>query len=303
MVDYDVIVVGGGAAGLTSAIYTVRAGLTTLLVEKELFGGQIALTKGIENYPGFESIQGKDLVDKMLAQAKKQGVQIKVGEVQSITTKGKNKVVVIDGKKVSTLVVVLAVGSAPRKLDVLGRKEFDGKGVHYCVMCDGPLYKGKICAIIGGGDAAIKESLSLAKIAKKVFVIHRRETLRAEKLWQDKARATKNIEFIWNSEVRGFFGEKFLDCIKIVNVKTNKESKLDVSAVFTYIGHIPNTKAFDFKKDARGYFVVDKEYQTSEDGVFAAGDCVSGNRAQIATSVGTGAAAGMSVINYLHSLA
>jgi thioredoxin reductase (NADPH) len=303
MVDYDVIVVGGGAAGLTSAIYTVRAGLTTLLVEKELFGGQIALTEGIENYPGFESIQGKDLVDKMLAQAKKQGVQIKVGEVQSITTKGKNKVVVIDGKKVSTLVVVLAVGSAPRKLDVLGRKEFDGKGVHYCVMCDGPLYKGKTCAIIGGGDAAIKESLSLAKIAKKVFVIHRRETLRAEKLWQDKARATKNIEFIWNSEVRGFFGEKFLDCIKIVNVKTNKESKLDVSAVFTYIGHIPNTKAFDFKKDARGYFVVDKEYQTSEDGVFAAGDCVSGNRAQIATSVGTGAAAGMSVINYLHSLA
>jgi thioredoxin reductase (NADPH) len=303
MVDYDVIIVGGGAAGLTSAIYTVRAGLTTLLVEKELFGGQIALTEGIENYPGFESIQGKELVDKMLAQAKKQGVQTKVGEVQSITKKGKNKMVVIDGKKVSVRVVVLAVGSAPRKLDVLGREEFDGKGVHYCVMCDGPLYKGKICAIIGGGDAAIKESLSLAKIAKKVFVIHRRDTLKAEKLWQDKALATKNIEFIWNSSVKEFVGEKFLDSIKITNSKTNKESKLDVSAVFTYIGHIPNTKAFDFKKDARGYFVVDKEYQTSEDGVFAAGDCVSGNRAQIATSVGTGAAAGMSVINYLHSLA
>ncbi len=300
MVDYDVIIVGGGAAGLTSAIYTVRAGLSTLLVEKELFGGQIALTEGIENYPGFESIQGKDLVDKILAQAKKQGVKTKVGNVQSITTKGKEKIVEIDNEKVSTRAIVLAVGSTPRKLDVVGREEFDGKGVHYCVMCDGPLYKDRVCAIIGGGDAAIKESLSLAKIAKKVFVIHRREGLRAEKRWQDLAFATKNIEFIWNSEVRGFFGEKFLDSIKIFNSKTNKESVLELSAVFTYIGHVPNTKSFDFKKDARGYFVVDKSYQTSEEGVFAAGDCVAGNHTQIATSVGAGAAAGMSVINYLH---
>jgi thioredoxin reductase (NADPH) len=301
MVDYDTIIVGGGAAGLTSAIYTVRAGLKTLLVEKELFGGQIALTEGIENYPGFESIQGKELVSRMLAQAKKQGVENKIGTVEKISTKGKERIVVIDGKTISAKAVVLAVGSAPRKLDVPGREEFDGKGSHYCVMCDGPLYKGKNCAIIGGGDAAIKESLSLAKIAKKVFVIHRRDTLKAEKFWQEKAFATKNIEFIWNSEVKEFIGSKFLEKIEIVNNKTSKESELDINAVFTYIGHIPNTNNFDLKKDKRGYFVVDKNYQTSEEGIFAAGECVSGNRAQIATSVGTGATAGMSVIEYLHS--
>ena len=302
MVDYDVVVIGSGPAGLTSAIYAVRGGLSTIIIEKGLTGGQIALTENIENYPGFESISGRDLAKKMLSQAKNQGAVFELGEVKSIIQKGNEKVVDLGEKKIIAKSVVLAVGSNPRKLGVPGEKEYDGKGVHYCALCDGFAYRDKVVAVLGGGDAAIKEALYLSNTTKKVYVIHRRDELRAEKGHQEQAFAKKNIEFVWDSVVTEFVGTKFLEKLKIHNVKTNKDSELNVDGSFTYIGHLPATKWIDVDKTEKGYIKVDKKMSTSMQGVFACGDCTQGDIAQIATSVGEGAIAGTSVIEYVQNL-
>ena len=299
--NYDAIVIGGGPAGITSAIYTARAGLKTLLAEKGLVGGQIALTENVENYPGFESINGQELANKMLAQAKKQGVEHKLLNVKSIKD-GKDKIVETDEGNLSCKTIILAVGSNPRKLGILGEKEFEGKGVHYCALCDGPMYKRKIIAVIGGGDAAVKEALLLSNLGSKVYVIHRRDELRAEKEHQENAFAKKNIEFIWDSVITEFIGTKFLEKLKIKNIKTNKETELEVNASFTYVGHIPATDWINVDKTERGYIKVTHEMETSVKGIFAAGDCTEGDIAQIATAVGDGAIAGTSATNYIESL-
>jgi thioredoxin reductase (NADPH) len=302
MVEFDVVVIGSGPAGLTSAIYTIRGGLSTLIVEKGLTGGQIALTENIENYPGFESISGRELATKMLSQAKNQGAVFELSEVKNIIQKGNEKIVDLGEKKIIAKTVVLAVGSNPRKLNVPGEKEFDGKGVHYCALCDGFAYRNKVVAVLGGGDAAIKEALYLANTTKKVYVIHRRDELRAEKGHQEQAFAKKNIEFVWNSVVTEFVGTKFLEKLKIHNVKTNKDSEIMVDGSFTYIGHLPATKWIDVKKTESGNILVDKNMSTSVKGIFACGDCTQGGIAQIATSVGEGAIAGTSAIEYIQNL-
>ncbi|MFA5763611.1 MAG: thioredoxin-disulfide reductase [archaeon] len=302
MENYDVVVIGSGPAGLTSAIYAVRGGLSTLIVEKGLTGGQIALTENIENYPGFESISGAELAKKMLDQAKNQGAVFELEEVKSISEDNGKKIIDLGEKKVSAKAVVIAVGSNPRKLGVPGEKEFDGKGVHYCALCDGFAYRNKVVAVLGGGDAAIKEALYLANTTKKVYVIHRRDELRAEKGHQEQAFAKENIEFIWDSVVTEFVGTKFLEKLKIHNVKTNKDSEIAVDGSFTYVGHLPATNWVDVDKTERGYIKVDKKMSTSMQGVFACGDCTDGDIAQIATSVGDGAIAGTSVIEYVQNL-
>lgn len=299
--DYDVIVIGGGPAGITSAIYTARAGLKTLLAEKGLVGGQIALTENIENYPGFESINGQELANKMLAQAKKQGVEHKLLTVKNITGEAE-KIVETDEGNLTCKAVILSVGSNPRKLGVPGEDTYEGKGIHYCALCDGVMYKDKIVAVIGGGDAAVKEALYLANLAKKVIVIHRRDELRAEKDHQEDAMAKENIEFIWDTVVTEFIGTKFLEKLKLKNVKTNEESELEVNGSFTYVGHIPATDWVPVDKNKRGYIKVNHELQTSVPGIFAAGDCNEGDIAQIATAVGDGAIAGTSATNYIESL-
>jgi thioredoxin reductase (NADPH) len=302
MQKYDVVIVGCGPAGMTSAIYTVSAGLKTLLTEKAIPGGQIVWTESVENYPGFENISGKDLADKMLAQAKKQGAEYKQIEVNKIIDNGKEKIVETNEGNISCKVVIISVGSSSKKLNVPGEKEYENKGVHYCALCDGPMYKEKIVAVIGGGDAAIKEGILLSNLAKKVYIIHRRDELRAEKRWQEKAFAKKNIEFIWDTEVKAFEGDKFLRKIKLINNKTNKESELIVDGCFTYVGQKPNTDLFDVEKNEKGYIKVDHEMSTSAKGIFAAGDCTEGDIAQLATSVGDGAIAGTSVSKYIESL-
>jgi len=302
MDEYDVVIIGAGPAGLTAGIYDARAGLKTLLLEKSIVGGQIAWTENIENYPGFDGINGLELAKKMLAQAKKQGVEQKDGEVLEIKNNGAEKIVVTTDGEIKAKAVIIAVGSSPRKLDVPGEKEYEGKGIHYCALCDGAMYKDKIVAVIGGGDAAIKEALYLANIAKKVIVIHRRDELRAEKGHQEMAFAKKNIEFIWDSVVTEFIGTKFLEKIKIKNVKTNKESLIEATGSFTYVGHLPATSWVNVEKTEKGYIKVNNEMQTSIKGIFAAGDCTEGDIAQIATAVGDGAIAGTAASKYIETL-
>lgn len=298
---YDVLIVGGGPAGLTAGIYAARAGLKTLLVEKGLVGGQIAFTDNIENYPGFESINGMELAKKMFEQAKKQGMEYQQGTVEKIND-GLEKEVIVDGKSIKTKTVIFSVGSNPRKLGVPGEADYEGKGIHYCALCDGVMYKDKVVAIIGGGDAAIKESLYLSNLAKKVYVVHRRDELRAEKSNQKRAFAKKNIEFIWDSIVTKFVGEQFLTKLILNNVKTNKETELEVDGSFTYVGYLPATSWINVEKDKRGYIKTDHKMSTSVKGIFACGDCTDKDIAQIATSVGEGAIAGTSVAEYIEEL-
>ena len=302
MEEYDVVIIGAGPAGLTSAIYDARAGLKTLILEKQIVGGQIAWTDNIENYPGFDGINGLDLAKKMQEQATKHGAIYKDGEVIEIKDEGNQKVIVTKEGEIKTKAIIVAVGSNPRKLNVPGEKEYEGKGIHYCALCDGAMYRDKVVAVIGGGDAAIKESLYLANLAKKVIVIHRRDELRAEKDHQEDAFAKNNIEFVWDSVVTEFIGTKFLEKLKIKNVKTNVESEIELNGSFTYVGHLPATSWINVEKTDRGYIKVTNNMETSVKGIFAAGDCTEGDIAQIATAVGDGAIAGTSASKYIETL-
>lgn len=289
--EYDVVVVGAGPAGMSAALYATRFGLNTIIYEKGLVGGQIATTDAIENYPGFKEVGGMELVNKMKEQVEHQGAKIEYKEVINFKEhENKIKVTLNDGEVISKTLIFTG-GSFPRKLGIPGEKEFENKGIHYCALCDGPFYKGKEVAVIGGGDSALKESIPLSRMTKKVYIIHRRDEFRSKDAWARKIKEIPNIEVILNTEVKEFKGEKFLEKLVLYNNKTKENSELAVSGSFTYIGHIPGTKNFDFEKNENGYIIVDKNKETSIKNVFAAGDCVVGSLAQIATSVGEGVTA------------
>jgi thioredoxin reductase (NADPH) len=298
---FDMVVIGAGAAGLTAALYGVRAGMNVIVLEKMGVGGQIILTQDVENYPGFPSISGPDLMDKFEEHVKKFGVEIKYEEVMGVEPREKSYKVTTDEKEYETIAIIVATGSQPRKLHVDGEKEFIGRGVSYCAVCDGPFYKDKEVAVIGGGDAAIKEAIYLTQIVKKISVIHRRDKLRAEKILQDQAFANQKIEFIWNSVVDHIDGKDKFDGITIKDVnEPDKLRKLDVAGVFVYIGHIPNTKFIDIvRKTEGGLILTDDCLLTSARGIFAAGDCRETCLRQIATCVGDGALAAYNAGEYV----
>lgn len=290
---YDIVIIGAGAAGLTSAIYSVRAGMNVVVFEKLGPGGQILLTDIVENYPGFPSISGPELMDRFEKHVKKFDVDIRYEEVTQIKTDAKTHIVVTDEGTYDTIAVVVATGSQPRKLRVDGEEKFIGRGVSYCAVCDGPFFKDKEVAVIGGGDAAIKESIYLTQIVKKVTIIHRRDKLRAEKILQDQALANPKIEVIWDHVVDHIDGNTQFEGITIRNVKNPDENKkLNVSGVFVYIGHIPNTHFINnVKKTSNGLIITDDCLKTSAQGIYAAGDCRDTCLRQIATCVGDGAIA------------
>ncbi len=289
---YDIVIIGAGPAGLTAGIYAKRGGMNVTIFEKMGVGGQIMLTDTVENYPGFPSISGPELMQKFEEHAEKFGVEIKYEEVVKVETTGKIHKIITDGGEYETISVIVATGSQPRKLNVEGEDKFTGRGVSYCAVCDGAFFRNKTVAVIGGGDSAIKEAIYLTQLVNKVIVIHRRDKLRAEKILQEQAFKNPKIEFIWDSVVEKILGEDKFEGLLIKNVKNPEEKEeLKVDGVFVYIGNNPNTGFVDVEKTSSGQIITDKELRTSVPGIYAAGDCRDTPLKQITTCVGDGALA------------
>ncbi|MCZ7383820.1 MAG: thioredoxin-disulfide reductase [Candidatus Methanoperedens sp.] len=301
---YDVVIIGGGPAGLTAGIYVKRAMLNALLVEKIGVGGQIIITDLVENFPGFLEISGGDLAMKFEEQALKFGLEIKgLVEVSGIEERGATKIVKTHEGDFETKTVIIATGTTPKKLGAKGELNLIGKGVSYCATCDGFFFRDKVVVVVGGGDSAITEAIYLTKMAKKVIIVHRRDKLRAEKINQEHAFANPKISFVWDSVVEEIAGEKIVGKVILRNVKTNALSEIKTDGVFIYVGLIPNTAfAANVKKDERGFIVVNDKMETSVKGIFAAGDCRVTPLRQIATAVGDGAIAAVSAERYIEGI-
>ncbi len=301
---YDIIIIGGGPAGLTAGLYTSRARLKTLLIEKALAGGQVATTEFVENYPGFEEgISGIELSQKMEKQAKRFGLEIVQDTVLNISMDGRIKRLTLEYNKEGhdARALIIATGAHPRYLGIPGESEFRGRGVSYCATCDGAFFKGEKIAVIGGGDSAVEEAIFLTKFAEKVYIIHRRDKLRAAKIIQERAFSNPTIKIIWNSIVKKIDGDEAVKVLHLKNVKTHEESVLEVQGVFIFAGYNPSTEFLNGLVDVneRNYIITDENMRTSVPGIFAAGDVRAKSLKQIATAVGDGAIAAVSAEKYI----
>ncbi|MBW1607191.1 MAG: thioredoxin-disulfide reductase [Deltaproteobacteria bacterium] len=304
-VDYDLVIIGGGPAGLAAGLYAARARLKVILVEKVVVGGQIVISDWIENYPGFpEGLSGPDLVQKFTEQAKRFGLNIENNAAVSVDLSDPVKRIVFNDRTVTTHTIIIATGASPKKLDAPGEEMFYGKGVSSCATCDAPFFKDRIVAAVGGGDTAVKESLFLTRFVKKVYLIHRRDRLRAEMILQEQALANEKIEIIWDSVLTGIQGFTNVENITVQNVKTKEEKTLSVDGCFIWVGEMPNTKflADGIKLDEKGFIVANLNMETSVPGVFVAGDVRNTPLRQVATAVGDGAVAAFSAGHYIENL-
>lgn len=303
---YDLIIVGGGPAGLTAGIYAVRSGLETLVLERSEISGQIAMADLVENYPGFKSISGLELMEKFKNHAQEVGVKTKIAEVFSIRSEGSHKIVVTDSEELETKTIIIATGANPRHLNVPGEKELISKGVSYCAICDGPFFRNKTVVVVGGGNSAVTDAILLSKIAQKVYLVHRREQLRATKCIQDRAYVVSNIEFIFNSsviEIIGGSGEiKRVEKVILKNVETGENRELATDGVFIYIGIHPNTEFVNVEKDKEGFIKTNALLETSEEGIYAVGDCRDTPFWQVVGAVRDGALAATSAYEYIQNL-
>jgi len=299
---YDVIIIGGGPAGMTAAIYAARARLKTLIVEKSGFGGQMALTDMLENYPGFNGgINGFDLATKLQAQIKDFGAEIVYDEVESISG-DEIKTVKTPNTTYESKTVIIATGTKLKELGVKSEKRFIGSGVSFCAVCDAPFYKDKDVAVVGGGDSAIQEAIYLAKFAKNVTIIHRRDSLRATKIIQEKMLSYPNISIVYDSVIEEIAGDVKLDKVIISNVKTKVKSELKVNGVFVFIGLLPNSSFLsEVALDSDGYIVTDENMKTSVDGIFACGDIRKKMLRQVVTAASDGAQAAISAQHYIEA--
>jgi thioredoxin reductase (NADPH) len=302
----DLVIVGGGAAGLTCAIYAGRGRLRTLLLEKMLPGGQVALSHVIENYPGFpEGIAGLDLAQQMHQHAARFGARIETGTVTAIEADERPFQLRVEGEGPAggprARCVLIATGCSPRKLGAPGEKELSGRGVSYCATCDGPLYGDKPVLVVGGGNAAIDDALFLANVASKVTVVHRRDQLRADPILQERALANPKIEFLWSHVVTEIVGEGSVEAARTRHVATGEETAVPAAGVFIAIGETPQTGFLPeaVTRDKDGYVVTDSDLETSVPGIFAAGDVRAGAYRQIAAAVGEGVVAYRSIRHQL----
>ena len=292
---YDMIIIGGGPAGYTAALYASRAGLDTLVIERMSVGGQMAVTDVIDNYSGFdEGIDGFTLGMKMQSGAARFGAKTEYAEVTDVSLSDAVKTVKTNRGELYSKTVVIATGANSRVLGLQGEEKLVGRGIHYCAHCDGRFYKDKVVAVVGGGNTAVSDALYLSKLAKKVYIIHRRDTLKATKIYVDALMATENIEFIKDSTVSGYkTADVRLTGIEIKNVKTESEVALDVNGLFVSIGRNPATELFRGKLelDASGYITADETTKTDIEGVFAIGDVRTKALRQVVTAVAVGAVA------------
>ncbi len=302
---YDVIIIGGGPAGLTAGLYTSRARLTTLLLEKSALGGQVIKTEQIENYPGYATgISGFELIQHMEQQAKNFGLSIASAAAESITLLEDRVIKVTSSEgELRTRSLIIATGSEPRLLGADGEERLTGRGVSYCATCDGAFFREKAVAVIGGGDSAIEEALFLSRLAKRVHIIHRRDQLRAVQILQDRARSASNISFVWNSVVEEIIGDGRVSALRLKNLKDGTASMLTVDGVFIYVGLRPNTGwlAGLMPLTDDGLIVTNDLMETTLPGVFAAGDVRKKLLRQIATAVGDGATAAFAAEKYVQT--
>ncbi len=304
-VNYDLVIIGGGPAGLTAGLYAARARLNVILVEKVVPGGRVLTADRIENYPGFpEGINGADLVEKMTAQVKQFDLSIENNEVISLDLSEQVKKIKLSDRIITSCAIIVATGVSPRKLGVPGEDSFYGKGISFCATCDAPFFSDRIVAAVGGGDTAVQESLFLTKFARKVYLIHRRDQLRATGILRERALANDKIEFIWDSVVTSINGLTNVEKITVKNVKTGDTKELAVDGCFVWIGIVPNNEFIEnaVKLDENGFMITDSKMETSVPGVFGAGDVRSTPLRQVATAVGDAATAAFSAEQYIEKV-
>ena len=301
--DFDTIILGGGPAGLSAGIYSARGAVSTAIVDKNMFGGQPSNYLELENYPGFPIVGGYDLMEKIEEHADKFGIQkFPMQEIEKVDLISKK--IYTKEYEFSAKAIIIATGAQPMKLGVKGEKEFVGRGVSYCAVCDGAFYKNKVVAVIGGGNSAIEEAIYLTKFASKVFVVHRRNELRADKIIQERAFKNKKIVFVWNNVVKEINGENTVNSVVLEDVKTGKQTDLTVEGVFPYIGIVPNTEDFNgqLMQDKKGFIITDETMATSINGVFAVGDVRNTPLRQVVTAVSDGAVGAVYAVKYLETL-
>ncbi len=299
---YDVVIVGGGPAGYTAALYSARAGLSALVLEKFSAGGQMTETPMIENYPGFsEGIDGFTLGDRMKNGAERFGAETRQTEVLSLSLAETPKKIVTDSGEIFARTVILATGAVHRHLGIEHEQELIGRGVGYCAACDGMLYRGKTVAVVGGGNSAVSDALLLSKICQKIYLIHRRDTLRATKVYHDPLMRAENVEFLWDSRVSELLYDRKLTGVRIENLKSGEVSELSLDGLFISIGRSPATElvAGQVELDPFGYILADESTKTNLPGVFAAGDVRGKALRQIVTAVSDGATAAHFAEEYL----
>ena len=300
--SYDVMIVGGGPAGYTAALYCARSGLKTVVLEKLSAGGQIALTEWVDNYPGFdEGIDGFSLGQKMQAGAERFGAVTELAEVQALELTGSIKRAVTDQGVFEAKVVMLATGATPRTLGVAGEEQWLGRGIHYCAACDGMFYRGKTVAVVGGGNTAAADALLLSRVAKEVHVIHRRDTLRATKVYHQPLMEAENVIFHWDSQVESLLTGDTFQGVRLRNKKTGEVSDLSCDGVFVSIGRQPATELVtgQVELDKAGYVVADETTRTNLPGVFAIGDVRTKALRQVVTAAADGAVASYYADEYL----
>ncbi len=301
----NVIIIGSGCAGLTAAIYAARASLSPLVITGPEFGGQIATTTEVENYPGFPTgLQGPELTEGMKQQAERFGARLEYDQVVEVDLKQRPFIVKTYGATYETKALIVASGASPRKLGIPGEKELTGRGVSYCATCDGFFFKGKEIMVVGGGDSALQEGLFLTKFGSRVTIVHRRDQLRAGVALVEKAQKNEKMNFLWNKVVTGISGNGALKAVTLRDTVTGEESERTVDGLFIYIGHLPNTSLYEgqLAMDHEGYLIVDEYLHTNVPGVFAAGEVHDKHFRQAIVSAGFGCMAAMEAEKYLSNL-
>lgn len=302
---YDVAIIGAGPAGMTAAVYTSRANLSTIMIERGIPGGQMANTEDVENYPGYESITGPELSNKMFEHAKKFGAEYAYGDIKDVQDGKEYKTIIAGSKEYKARAIIIATGAEYKKLGVPGEAELGGRGVSYCAVCDGAFFKERELVVVGGGDSAVEEGVYLTRFASKVTIVHRRDELRAQKILQERAFANDKVDFIWNHTVKQINGEDGkVSSVTLVSTVDGSEKEFKTDGVFVYIGMDPLSKPFEHLgiTNENGYIVTDAEMKTKVPGIFAAGDIREKTLRQIVTATGDGSIAAQSAQHYIENL-